>query len=492
MKKTLIKKIVYCFLIIIILVLVSSLVSSAKTAVMNSYSQEDIIRIVSQVNVYDNYINEYAKKYDVPPNIIKAVIGVETEGILNYAQPYNYANAIGLMQIVPFYTSGKSLHYDTCLNVGCMGVKVDDSLPLEEKKKLIENEFISPKQSICCGTYILKAYNVGDVTFAPEDSCSVIRVPVTYNGWEAAIRKYNGLGCPPNSDHAYYVERVMQLKSAFDQLETQGVTSHGFLRFTPSFMISPPLFIDIYEKLPTLIKDIQSENTLAGVNQKLDNFASQNNVEFSTYCEEPDINLVNKIYDNVVNAVLFEKRCLYPVADEFAFAGEMQDQKLLFEFNFASKILTMKNNLVGELYREFEVVMPNNFYLGFNNFDITQDSSHMLKYSTTDFVRLNNKLSEIQNIYFVNNYANDASEFIFHQNINNEDKYYNTLGEKIDIASLNLALCDSSLPNYKLKYFTCLDTKQKEEIYDWATNKWKESDEIVKIKFAFALPKSNT
>ncbi|MCD4699737.1 MAG: hypothetical protein K8R91_04095, partial [Phycisphaerae bacterium] len=63
-----------------------------------------------------------------------------------------------------------------------------------------------------------------------------------------------------------------------------------------------------------------------------------------------------------------------------------------------------------------------------------------------------------------------------------KNQYYGLNNQLINISSY--PTCQE-----KYKYFTCLDTAQKEEVFDWTSWSWKESDETIKIKFAFAIPK---
>ena len=477
-----------------LLVLTSFTFAEFELKDFNYFSSDDLERIVTSVEVYEPVINKHSSKFEVPSYILKSLIGIETEGVINRQEIFNDYDEIGLTHLRPFDENGNSIHYDLCIESGCMTEIEDLNQDIETKKKQVESEYLDVHNSICCAAYILKKeYDKGSVDFpSNQNNCPDVTTR-TYTEWDSALRRFKGLECDleRGNDYINYIEKINQLIDTFQNTADYSTSSFGILRFTPSFSMSAPTLIDIFGKLPSLIKDLQSVKTKLEVEQKLNNFAAQNNVEFSTYCEKPDVNIVNKIYDNIVNSVLFEETCLYPIADEFSFSGNMQDQTLLFDFDDSSKVLSIKNSIGDDIQREFKINMPDNFFLGFNSIDITQGSDYMLDYATSDFVGLNNQLSEIQNIYFVNNYGDDTSVFVFHQKVEDVDKYYDSLGSEIDINALSLTLCDPSLPNYKLKYFTCLDTKQKEEVYDWVYNKWVESDETVKIKFAFAIPKSN-
>ena len=104
---------------ILLLVLISINLVNAKKANVNSFDTNEINIIVSQVSLYENIINDYAKKYDVPATLIKAMIGVETQGLLDYKHPFNDDGEIGLMNLDPFK---QNLH-NRCLNEGCIPAK---------------------------------------------------------------------------------------------------------------------------------------------------------------------------------------------------------------------------------------------------------------------------------------------------------------------------------------------------------------------------------
>jgi len=470
------------FSLLLILILVNFV--SAEKANMNSFDTEEINIIVSQVSLYDNIIQKYAKKYDVPVTLIKSIIGVETQGLLDYKKAYNNNGEIGLMNLDPF----KKNIYDVCLNEGCMNVKLDKSLSLEDKQTQITADYMNPKNSICCGTFILSSLNTQEnITFPPTNNCPITRIQKEYSDWQAVLRKYAGENCPSNDNDAYYVERVMQLKSAFDSFENSNVKFYGILRITPSFSIKSPELIDIYSDLKVLIEDLQDEKFEARVQTKLNNFEKDNKVSFG-FCEAPEINIINSFYDNLVNAVEFNGTCLYPIANESQFAGIiMQNQILHFNHDVENNFITIVNNLSGDLFKSHTLTVPETFYLPYKDIEIKKNN--FLQYNVLG----STVLSNLEKIYFAD-YVDpllqkSVSKFVFYKNISGIANYYDSYGSEINITLLNLDICDSTLQYYKTKYFTCMNTTQKKETYNWLTGKWEESAETIKIKFAFALKK---
>jgi len=183
------------------------------------YSKNTTRRIVTNVNQYDPYFQTYSTETNVPINKLKGVMGIESHGDANNNLVRNWgpSGEIGLMQIIPFYNSGSILHYQDCLNTGCMSVQVEESMSLDQKREAIKSEYLNSAKTICCGAHILKMKTYGSITWntANMPNCDLERPTIIYRNWDAGLRRYNGVGCPPTQGSLYYVEMVNELAAAF-------------------------------------------------------------------------------------------------------------------------------------------------------------------------------------------------------------------------------------------------------------------------------------
>jgi hypothetical protein len=491
--KSINKKLSLFLVILFLLIFLANFVLAGEQAKLNRFKDSETKLILTNVNRYNLIIERYADEFGVPKTLLQALIGVgKTAGILDPYDVYSAGGAIGLMNLVPFYSDGTNIHYFDCLESGCMNDEVEylDREHLTENRKKVKYEYTNPHNSICCATYILEKKSHTSIIYPGEESkCKDSRTQVTYDGWEAAVRKFNPFFCGDDND-IYFVERVMQLNSSFTKFTKGNIINYGLLKFVPSFKIKAPRFPKIYENLSDIISNLQETESEAGVSLKLTNIGSKYNVTFRKFCEEPEVNIFNSIYDNFVNAVEFDyPECKYLVADKIPFSGHMEMQTLLFVHDSTANKLSIKNNLSLDLFRNYELTVPENFFLGFDNLTIVQvKPSYSMEYQINNFNRPDSSpLIGIENIFFVNDYASDVSELVFYKNVSNVGVYYNTFGQEINLTISPLLDCDSSLDNYRLKYFTCLDTGEREEVYDWVSGKWEESAETIKIKLAFAL-----
>ena len=497
-------------MIIILLMLTQVFTVRAIQPKLNKFTELHIKNIYAHVNNYNDEIYKYSSKFGVPVNLIKAIMGVESNGVLNsLSSNYNDAGAIGLMQIVPFYDpSGNNLNHQSCLNE-CMTLDVQPTWDLAKKRQTVKSEYQTPEKSICCGTYLLKQrYGTTPVKYLSHVSnnpskakCDIYRYPQpTYTEWELAARKYNGLGCSPDSDHAFYVERVMQLWNAFDQMEQQNSVSHGSLKFTPAFSLKLPPLINVYNELDNFVEEVVNDcskspykgktSQIACLNSEISNFESTNNVELLNYCEEPAINVVNSISSNIINALNFgQENCLYEIISSYSAPMGMNNEVIL-NFELINNTFFIDNDRTdsGYIKQGFEV-----------NSNILTDvfSSHIRvhgslpSYNLFDITLIpyKNVLSNIDNVYSYIDGTTKKMLFFYRKwdKISGNETFFFAEGTKIANNSLVPNYCNNSLDNYQLYHFYCLDTKQKEMIFDWDHFEWVESPETLKIKFALAL-----
>ena len=142
--------------------------------------------VLENVGKYSDIINEAAGKYDVKPNLIKAVIAAESGG---KADSLSSKNAKGLMQLLD----------TTAKEVGVTNV-------------------FDPHENILGGTKYLK-------DLIEKFSGNVDMALASYNAGPAAVDQYGGI--PPFSETQNYVKRVnsyLQMFNAEDSGATQGIS----------------------------------------------------------------------------------------------------------------------------------------------------------------------------------------------------------------------------------------------------------------------------
>jgi len=465
---------------ILLLILISFVFAETELKDFNYYS-------FTSVELYEPLTNKYSSKFEVPDYILKSLIGIETEGIVNRQEFFNNYGEIGLTHLRPFDELGNSIHYDLCVESECMNEIKDLSSDIEAKRKQIESEYLDIDNSICCAAYVLKQKYGSAVDFPSNPAnCEDLGVR-TYTEWDAALRRFKGLECSSESadDYFNYVEKVNQLVDIFMNIADYSTSTFGLLRFTPSFSIAAPTLINTFDKLPSLVKDLQTSQTESDVIQKLDNFAAQNKVTFG-YCEAPEINVFNSFYDRVTGAFDSEEiNCKYRLTNnDVRLFGDNPGpvKNVVLDLELYDNNLIIKNGLPTDsnLYKEFSVPF-------FSNSNTFIDSIHVLdkrpsiqsELSYDIFLTNAQEIASVKNIYL--HKQNGEVEFLFAvYNSEGMVEYYNSTLELIE----DVPDCQK-----KYRYFTCLDTNQTEEVYNWGHNKWVESDETIKIKFSFAIPK---
>jgi Rod binding domain-containing protein len=147
---------------------------------IKAYSSGSVLENVSK---YSDIIDEAAGKYDVEPNLIKAVIAAESGG---KADSLSTKNAKGLMQLVD----------GTAKEVGV-------------------NNVFDPHENIMGGTKYLK--NLID-----KFSGNIEMALASYNAGPDAVEQYGGV--PPFSETQNYVKRV---KSYLQMFEAGGSPANG-------------------------------------------------------------------------------------------------------------------------------------------------------------------------------------------------------------------------------------------------------------------------
>jgi Rod binding domain-containing protein len=137
--------------------------------------------VLENVGKYSDIIDEAASKYDMKPNLIKAVIAAESGG---QADSLSTKNAKGLMQLVD----------STAQEVGVTNV-------------------FDPKENIMGGTKYLKS-------LIDKFSGNIEMALASYNAGPGAVQQYGGI--PPFNETQNYVKRV---KNYLQMFEAEGPSS---------------------------------------------------------------------------------------------------------------------------------------------------------------------------------------------------------------------------------------------------------------------------
>jgi len=136
--------------------------------------EKDLNRVHTKVLDLDSIINKYASKYNVEPNLVKAVVKVESS---NNPNATSKAGAIGLGQL-------------TLSTAKAMGVN-----PYNPEDNI--------KGTVKYLDYLNKKFN-GDTK----------KVLASYNAGPNAVQKHNGI--PPYKETQNYVKKVEQEKAKLD------------------------------------------------------------------------------------------------------------------------------------------------------------------------------------------------------------------------------------------------------------------------------------
>ena len=136
--------------------------------------EEDLNRVHTKVLDLDSMINKYASKYNVEPNLVKAVVKVESS---NNPNAVSKAGGIGLGQLLP----------STAKAMGVNPYNPEDNI----------------KGTVKYLDYLNKKFN-GDTK----------KVLASYNAGLNAVQKHNGV--PPYKETQNYVKKVEKEKAKLD------------------------------------------------------------------------------------------------------------------------------------------------------------------------------------------------------------------------------------------------------------------------------------
>ena len=140
--------------------------------------EKDINKVNTKVLNLDTIINKYSKQYNIEPNLVKAVVKVESG---NNPNVVSKSGAIGLGQLTP----------NTAKAMGVNPYNPEDNI----------------KGTVKYLDYLSKKFN-GDTE----------KVIASYNAGPNAVKKHNGI--PPYKETQNYVKKVKQEKAKLDAKET--------------------------------------------------------------------------------------------------------------------------------------------------------------------------------------------------------------------------------------------------------------------------------
>lgn len=456
------------------------------------YDSFEVKKRVSYANVFSELIEQSSGKYDMSENVLKSIFGIFTDGNLGEVTNYNYEGRIGVMGLIPFSNEeqgGQDYHYSDCLESKCMGITVSEDLSLQEKREKVKSDYINIENSVCCAAYLLgKNYKQivdKELVFPKSNSeCYSAREQVTYTDWKTVVRRFIGESCTDNQksdvDYMYFIERYSQLYEAFNKYDYSNYKSYGILKFTPSFSIKAPELIDVYDDIMKFVNDTMkncngdpTETCVENQQQKFMN--NHENMSFINYCEEPKVNVINSIYDRIVNAYETEEdNCKYLIASQYP---KLPNGNITF-INISSDGQKPEVKIYNSL-KEYNFYPRDDRFNGVRFLKI-EGHTNNLSYKFKNKFPLNNFIGDFRNIYLLKNSSLSSNDFLFVFEGQMGD-FYNMLNTKINVSAY--PTCKN-----KYKYFTCLDTNMTEQVFDWVSWSWKESAETIKIKFAFEIP----
>lgn len=154
-------------------------------------------------NAIANAIISNSRVYQINPLLFLALVIVESEGNPN---AISESGCIGLGQVCPRYGRGE------------IAVKMYNSLRRPSSDVNVRDALKDIDVNVNLSMKILKDYYVPEVVYPANEKrkceCNIQGIsyvvgPITYYGWQAALRKYNGLGCRCDYGHLFYVEIVL-------------------------------------------------------------------------------------------------------------------------------------------------------------------------------------------------------------------------------------------------------------------------------------------
>jgi len=477
MRKNIYKILMYVLIFLVLSINVFSTVNYEK------YNSFETKKIVGLTNLHKNNLDYSSRKFNVPEEVLKSVFGVFTEQGISNVKDYDSNGRIGVMGLIPFLDDGQSYHYHQCLESKCMSAAVSDDLSVEFQREAVKRDYSSFENSICCAAYIMNQINKKSkgvsVVFPKKDSqCFSLRSQATYTDWEGVVREYVGTGCINNDIHLYFIEKYSQLFEAF---KTNDFTAYGILKFTPAFSIKAPVLINVYYDVRDFVtdtmkecKDDPTETCVKDQQQKF--IKNHKNMSFIDFCEEPEINIINSIYDRLVNAYETQKdNCKYLIASQEPGLPNGNTTFINLTSNPQNPEVKIYNSLKG-----YGFYTNDARFAGDRLFKI-EGYSNYLSYKFKNRFPSNNFIGDFRKIYLLKNSSLSSNDFLFVFE-NQAGDFYNMLNQEIDVSSYPTC-------REKYKYFTCLDTNMTEQVFDWMTWSWKESVDTIKVKFAFQIPK---
>jgi len=223
---------------------IRSTATSCNLEVESPASQNKFLEAKKNIeaNKLDPIIQEYSEKYGVDPDMVRAVITIESLGVPDAAN----AEDTGLMQVNKIHVDEKS----------CKDCHVTSTDDLKD-----------PERNICCGAKILSDF---DDMYGSKDNSKIIDKYCEnpeynvkykkYSGKKAILRAYNGWACPATAVN--YVEEVIEYYEAWggkclvEEETVTAVEDVGKYLIRPSFKTEIDFDLDYYEIIKKGAKEI--------------------------------------------------------------------------------------------------------------------------------------------------------------------------------------------------------------------------------------------
>ncbi|MFH1501177.1 MAG: transglycosylase SLT domain-containing protein [archaeon] len=158
---------------------------------------------------YSKWIEQYAAEENINPTLILALMMQESD-----CQQATESEAEGDKKSWGVIQINKETYDDICKGVGS---GFEDIKASAEKSVQCGIKILKKKYDLY-GAYGKQDYYQGKVESKCNDPQYLPKY-LTYTGWDAALRGYNGLGCIPPLADTDYVEKINAIKTALESVQ---------------------------------------------------------------------------------------------------------------------------------------------------------------------------------------------------------------------------------------------------------------------------------
>ncbi|MBU1849293.1 MAG: transglycosylase SLT domain-containing protein [Nanoarchaeota archaeon] len=443
--------------------------------------------IQTKIDAYEQFIEKYASEEGIPVPLIKSLIYHESKG---WEEANSTANALGLMQIVPFDPKGVMVNHNFSVKTSCKFTKADTIQEFTAKN--VGKEYFDPEKNICCGVKFLKEKmeQKKEVTWnccgKLTDKGTCVR-KIYDNSYEIGLRLYNGGACG-NWVDPDYVETI----GAIYQLYT-GVPlspeNYGTYSFDTNFATSINFNLEVYDEIvvfsENLIKDC-TNNVFSCINKQIEDFNKQHETKISFgHCEEGGKKVLYDFAENIIDCQNAQKdECLCKVNEDYT--QETIDEESLkdnYEIKFKEEIIATPIGTNPDKKYILNLTSHDNITTKFTISDQTfwEPTTYTFEYDTDEYKDGTvvfedssgnlHKLKNFDNLYLYK--KGQVFEFA---------TYKNNMLETPTIQPISKELDYCLIP--KNKYSFCAKTKYEKPV----VKDKKYTYEPINIKFSLTLP----